>query len=293
MKKKIVIGIGEILWDLLPDGKQLGGAPANFVWHAQQLGAEGTVVSAVGDDELGDEIRNIIKEKALGNGISVSEMPTGTVSVELRNGIPDYIIHENVAWDFIELNDLAREKTSQAEAICFGSLAQRSEVSAKNIRIALDSAPDECLKIFDINLRQAFYSKEIIEASLKRANVFKINDEELFIVREMFGVSGTDQEVCRELMELFDLKLVALTGGEEGSMLISKEEKSEIKTPKVEVADTIGAGDSFSAALAMGMLEGLPLKKIHSRAVTLSAFVCTQNGATPVIPNDLFQQALL
>jgi fructokinase len=171
-------------------------------------------------------------------------------------------------------------------------LAQRSEVSAKNIRTALDSAPDSCLKIFDINLRQAFYSKEVIEASLKRANVFKINDEELLIVKEMFGVSGTDQEVCRELMDMFDLKLVALTGGEEGSMLISKEGTSEIKTPKVEVADTIGAGDSFTAALAMGMLEELPLKEIHSRAVTLSAFVCTQNGATPVIPDDLFQKVL-
>lgn len=292
MEKKTVIGIGEILWDLLPDGKQLGGAPANFAWHAQQLGAEGTVVSAVGEDEPGEEIRDIIKDKALGNGISISSKPTGTVSVELSNGIPDYIIHENVAWDFIELNDLAKEKTLQADAICFGSLAQRSDVSAKNIRTALDSAPEECLKIFDINLRQAFYSKEIIEASLKRANVFKINDEELLIVREMFGVSGTDEEVCRELMDMFDLKLTALTGGEKGSMLIAKGEVSEIKTPKVEVVDTIGAGDSFTAALAMGMLEGLPLKEIHNRAVTLSAFVCTQKGATPVIPDDLFQKVI-
>ncbi len=288
MKKKTVIGIGEILWDLLPDGKQLGGAPANFAWHAQQLGANGVVVSAVGEDDLGNEIRDFIKQKALGNGISISSKPTGTVSVELSNGIPDYIIHENVAWDFIELSDFARNNVSHADAICFGSLAQRSRVSANSILTALDSSPDECLRIFDINLRQNFFSKEVIEDSLKRANVFKINEEELLVVRQMFGIAGSDEKVCRILMDRFELKLVALTVGDKGSMLISENESSEISTPKVDVVDTIGAGDSFTAALTMGMLGSLSLKETHKRAVTLAAFVCTQKGATPVIPADLF-----
>lgn len=287
MLKKTVIGIGEILWDLLPDGKQLGGAPANFAWHAQQLGANGVVVSAVGEDDAGREILRIIEERRLGNGISLVQQPTGTVSVKLKNGIPDYIIHENVAWDFIELTDVAKEALKKADAVCFGSLAQRSEVSREAIHHALNMTPDGCVKVFDINLRQHFYSKTIIEASLKHADVFKINDEELVVLREMFGLSGEDEAVCKTILQQFNLRMIALTAGEKGSMLITAKEISRMETPKVKVADTVGAGDSFTAAIAMGMLNQLPLREIHKKAVDIAAFVCTQNGAMPELPEEM------
>lgn len=284
MTNKTVIGIGEILWDLLPDGKQLGGAPANFAWHAQQLGANGTVVSSVGNDEPGKEIRSIIKAKKLGNGISVSSKPTGTVSVKLKDGIPDYIIHENVAWDFIELNTVAKAALKKADAICFGSLAQRSEVSRRVIHQALDITPEDCVKVFDINLRQHFYSKAIIEASLKHADVFKINNDELVVLRKMFELSGDDETVSTTLLNRFNLQMIALTRGDKDSWLLTAHEISRMETPKVKVADTIGAGDSFTAAIAMGKLHQLPLTDIHKKAVDLSAFVCTKSGAMPHLP---------
>ncbi|PWD99819.1 carbohydrate kinase family protein [Marinilabilia rubra] len=290
--KKAVVGIGEILWDLLPEGKQLGGAPANFAWHAKQLGANGAVISAIGQDKLGDEILELINSKGLTNGISILEKPTGTVGVELVNGIPDYTIFEDVAWDRIELNKTAIEVLDHADAICFGSLAQRSEVSRQTIRKALEATPIGCEKVFDINLRQNYYSKEIIEASLQQATVFKLNDEELIELRKMFQLEGDDLKVCGELMGKFNLKLLALTGGEEGSTLMTISEVSHLETPKVEVADTIGAGDSFTAAITMGLLEGLPLPEIHRRAVNLSAFVCTQNGAMPSLKEGVLEKII-
>ncbi len=287
MAKKTVIGIGEILWDLLPAGKQLGGAPANFAWHAQQLGARGVIVSSVGKDELGAEIQKAILSKKLTNGLSLSSKPTGTVSVKLTNGIPDYIIHEQVAWDFIELNEVAHEALKNADAVCFGSLAQRSEVSRKAIHQALEMTPEGCVKVFDINLRQHFYSKAIIEASLKHADVFKINDEELVVLREMFGLSGVDQSVCKTILKQFNLRMIALTAGNKDSMLLTPHEISRMETPKVDVADTVGAGDSFTAAITMGILDQLPLKEMHKNAVNLAAFVCTQNGAMPDLPEGI------
>lgn len=287
MGKRIVAGLGEILWDLLPEGKQLGGAPANFAWHAQQLGALGVVVSAVGEDEYGKEILDLIRERELGEGIAVTSHPTGTVEVKLEKGIPDYIIHENVAWDFIELNETAVEALSNADAVCFGSLAQRSEISRRNIHRALGMTPDDCIKVFDINLRQHFYSKEVITKSLQHANVFKINDEELIELKNMLELEGDDESVCQTLLKCYDLQMVALTGGDKSSMLINGHEVSEMKTPRVEVADTIGAGDSFTAAMVMGMLNGLSLKEIHQKALEISAFVCTRNGAMPVLPEKI------
>ncbi|PRY97766.1 fructokinase [Marinilabilia salmonicolor] len=287
MEKKIVVGIGEILWDLLPEGKQLGGAPANFAWHAQQLGARGAAVSAVGNDKEGDEILKIIQERNLTNGISRVDKPTGTVDVKLVDGVPDYLINENVAWDFIVLNDAAKEAIVSADAICFGSLAQRSEVSSKTIQHALEMAPEKCIKVFDINLRQSFYSRQIIESSLEHATVFKINDEELDELRKLFNMSGDDVSVCRQFLEEYNLRLVALTKGSNGSALITREEMSEMETPKVEVSDTIGAGDSFTAALTIGLLANKSLKEIHRSAIEISAFVCTRAGAMPVIPEEL------
>lgn len=287
MKNYTVIGIGEILWDLLPDGKILGGAPANFAYHATQLGAEGMAVSAVGNDELGKEIVKLIKEKKVHNGLSLAKEPTGTVTVELKDGIPSYIIHEGVAWDNLVLTDTAKEKLAKADAICFGSLAQRSQVSRKAIWEALEMVPKSCIKVFDINLRQNFYSKEIIEKSLEYADVFKINEEEIVLFKDMFGMQGTELELCQQIIANYNLRLLTLTKGSEGSLLMSKDDKSFIPTPKVKVADTIGAGDSFTATMVMGLLNKQPLAVLHQKAVDVSAFVCTHHGATPVLPEEL------
>ncbi|MFW6268049.1 MAG: carbohydrate kinase family protein [Marinilabiliaceae bacterium] len=284
MRNMIVIGIGEILWDLLPGGKQLGGAPANFAWHAQQLGARGFVISAVGGDQYGREILDLIRQRKLGNGISVSEKPTGVVEVKLENGIPDYIIHEDVAWDNIELNQEAVDALVRADALCFGSLAQRSRFSHETISRAIDMTPECCLKIFDINLRQHFYNKDLIQKSLQKADVFKLNNEELLEIKDFFQLRGNDEAVCRKILKAYELKMVVLTGGDQGSMLLTSSEISELKTPKTDVADTIGAGDAFTAAVTMGILHDLPLKEIHEKAVKVSAFVCTRSGAMPVLP---------
>ncbi len=282
MKNKIVIGLGEILWDLLPDGKQLGGAPANFAWHAQQLGARGVVVSAVGDDDYGKEILDIIRERKLGNGIAVTEKPTGSVEVKLKKGIPEYIIYEHVAWDFIDLNDMAVDALCQADAVCFGTLAQRNGHSQKTIFKALDMTPEGCIKVFDINLRQQFYSKDAIERSLHYADVLKLNDEELLVVKDLLGISGNEVSACKNILNHYNLKMVVLTGGDQRSILLTGKEISELQTPETKVADTIGAGDAFAAAVTMGILNDLPLKEIHKKAVEISAFVCTKDGAMPI-----------
>ena len=281
-KKFYVIGMGELLWDMLPDGKQLGGAPANFAYHAQQMGAKGAILSAVGNDTLGDEICENIEKLNISSLISRVNYPTGTVAVTINgNGIPAYDIVENVAWDMIELTDIAKKELNHVEAICFGSLAQRHDVSRKAIENAMSYTSDKCLKVFDINLRQYFYSKEVIEKSLVLCNVLKINDEELDILSGMFGWEGSDIAKCQFLIDHYKLEMLALTCGEKGSYLFSKKEHSFIKTPKVDVADTVGAGDSFTGVMIIGKLQNKPLTEIHQLAVMVSAFVCTQKGATP------------
>ncbi|GAF02908.1 carbohydrate kinase family protein [Saccharicrinis fermentans] len=287
MKKHIVIGIGEILWDLLPVGKVLGGAPANFAHHAMQLGAEGVTVSAVGNDDMGNEISRIIESENLINGLYIADKPTGTVGVELSNGIPKYTIYEDVAWDHLELTDVAKVYLEKADAICFGSLAQRNHVSRIAIWKALEMVPASCLKVFDINLRQGYYSKELISKSLEFADVFKINEEEIVLFKELFGMNGTEEELCQLLVEKFDLTLLALTKGAEGSLLVAKDTNSFIATPRVKVADTIGAGDSFTASMVMGLLYKQPLAVLHQKAVDVSAFVCTNSGATPLLPEEI------
>ncbi len=284
--KKVIIGIGEVLWDLLPDGKVLGGAPINFAYHASQLGAVGVAVSAVGNDPLGQEILETANQKGITNCIETNAYPTGTVGVTLNNGKPDYTIYENVAWDHIELLPKAASLIQKADAICFGTLAQRSPVSHQTILSALEMAPKESLKIYDINLRQHFYSKELIHESLKHANIFKINDEEIELLSKMFLLKGSETEVCMQLMDDYSLNYLALTKGEEGSYLFGPDEISFQPTPKVVVADTVGAGDSFTAAMVVGILNHWPLHQIHQNAVELSAFVCTRKGATPVLTEE-------
>jgi fructokinase len=287
IKKYTIIGMGEVLWDLLPDGKILGGAPVNFAYHAMQLGAVGVAVSSVGDDELGREIMESVNSKGVENCIAVNNYPTGTVGVTLKDGKPDYTIYENVAWDFIELTPEAIKIIQQADAICFGTLAQRSVDSHNAIRKALKLVPENCLKVYDINLRQNYFTKELIHESLSVANVFKINDDEIEIFKQLFGLEGSETEVCQKIKETHSLEYLALTKGENGSYLFHENEVSFVPTPKVVVQDTIGAGDSFTSAMVMGILNKKPLNEIHAKAVEISAFVCTQKGATPILPDKM------
>jgi fructokinase len=289
IKKYTVIGMGEVLWDMLPTGKVLGGAPVNFAYHAAQLGAMGVAISAVGDDELGREIMNTVDEKGIKNCIAVNNYPTSTVGVTLKEGKPEYTIYENVAWDFLELLPEAIQILKETDAVCFGTLAQRSWVSHESIMLALKLVSDHCLKVYDINLRQKYYSKALIHESLSLANIFKINDDEVEIFKELFGLEGTETEVCQKIKETYSLNYLALTKGESGSYLFGKDEVSFLPTPVVTVEDTVGAGDSFTSAMVMGILNKRPLKEIHQKAVEISAFVCTQKGATPTIPSELLR----
>lgn len=288
MKTKTVVGLGEVLWDVFPEGKKLGGAPANFAYHVAQLGLDGIVVSAIGNDELGDEIVASFEEKGLPHMLETSTCPTGTVQVSVNErGVPQYTIEEGVAWDNIQYNETLRALANRTDCICFGSLAQRDSVSRNSIEQFLNDMPADSYKIFDINLRQHFYTKEQIEKSFSLSNVLKINDEELDKVCRMFGVTGTPTQQCRTLLAAYGWKMLILTCGEEGSYVITPNAVSFLETPKVKVIDTVGAGDSFTAAFCTLLLKGEPIEKAHRRAVDVSAYVCTQAGAMPVLPNHL------
>lgn len=290
MENTIVVGMGEALWDVLPEGKKIGGAPANFAYHVSQFGLNSRVVSAVGDDKLGMEILDNFREKKLNTMVEIVPYPTGTVQVELDNeGVPCYGIKEGVAWDNIPYTPALEDLAKHTTAVCFGSLAQRSVVSRETINRFLDTMPAEnTLKIFDINLRQGFYTKEILCNSFRKCNVLKINDEELVTVSRMFGYPGIDlQDKCWILLAKYNLKMLILTCGVNGSYVFTPGEVSFVETPKVEVADTVGAGDSFTAAFVASILSGLSIGEAHKLAVETSAYVCTQNGAMPVLPQSL------
>ena len=288
--KQSVIGIGEALFDVLPEGKKLGGAPANFAYHVSQFGIESCAVSAMGDDELGKELVSELNDHQLNYQIETVDYPTGTVQVSLdANGIPAYEIKEGVAWDNIPFTPALAEKAKNCTAVCFGSLAQRSEVSRNTIHRFLDTMPDEKgrYKVFDINLRQGFFNKEIITESIKRCNILKINDEELITISRLFGYPGIDlQNKCWLLLGKYNLKMLILTCGVNGSYVFTPGEVSFIDTPKVEVADTVGAGDSFTGAFVASILKGKNVREAHELAVKVSAYVCTQNGAMPVLPEE-------
>ena len=287
----IVVGMGEALWDVLPEGKKLGGAPANFAYHVSQFGLDSCVVSAVGEDKLGMEILENFRQKGLRNLIETVPYPTGTVQVELdAEGVPCYDIKEGVAWDNIPYSAALDDLAHKTCAVCFGSLAQRSIVSRQTIHRFLDNMPDseDTLKIFDINLRQGFYTKEILCDSFERCNILKINDEELVTVSRMFGYPGIDlQDKCWILLAKYNLKMLILTCGVNGSYVFTPGHVSFVKTPKVTVADTVGAGDSFTAAFVSALLCGRSVSEAHSLAVDTSAYICTQNGAMPELPKDL------
>lgn len=283
--------MGEALWDVLPEGKKIGGAPANFAYHVSQFGLPSCVVSAVGEDALGDEIIENFDAKQLNQLIARVPYPTGTVQVEIDPaGIPQYDIKENVAWDNIPFTDDLKELAHNTKAVCFGSLAQRNVVSRDTINKFLDEMPkdNDSLVVFDVNLRQGFYTKEILCNSMERCNILKINDEELVTVSRMFGYPGIDlQDKCWILLGKYNLKMLILTCGINGSYVFTPGSVSFLPTPQVEVADTVGAGDSFTAAFIASILKGRTVAEAHSCAVRTSAFVCTQQGAMPTLPKDL------
>lgn len=278
----IVVGIGELLWDMLPSGKKAGGAPINFVYHASCLGAEGYAISAVGDDELGKEIVDELDKNHIQHLIEKVPYPTGTVQVELADGIPTYTINERVAWDHISPTSNAIDLAEKADAICFGTLAQRSRQSRETIQAILSFAPEDAYRLFDLNLRQHYYDKELIEESFYLANVLKVNDDEFKVLKDLFGLEGAEKDLALWFIEKYNLRMLVLTAGASHSTIYTKGEISYLPTPKVQVADTVGAGDAFSGALILSLLQGASLDEAHRFAVETAAFVCAKEGAWPV-----------
>ncbi len=287
--KNIIVGMGEALWDCLPEGRKFGGAPANFAYHVGQFGWHSVVVSAVGNDELGDEIMQIVRSVNLDNRIARVIQPTGTVQVTLSgDGIPTYEICEDVAWDNIPWSEDLEALAKKTRAVCFGSLAQRSAGSRDTIMRFIDAMDIDTERIYDINLRQHFYSMEVIEDSLRRATILKLNEEEIVVVAELLGLSGSEEEKCRQILARYPkLKMVILTYGAVGSYVFSPSVTSYQPTPKVQVADTVGAGDSFTATFIAQYIKGKSIQDAHRIAVQASAFVCTQNGAMPKFPEEI------
>jgi len=306
-----VIGVGEVLWDLLLTGPQLGGAPANFAYHAHALGSQAQVITRVGNDDYGREIIRRFHEMGLPEtGVQVDETaPTGIAKVELSgDGLAHFTIQENVAWDYIALTPEALVAANEAHAICFGSLAQRSEPSRNTIQQLVAAAPPDALRVFDINLRQQFYSRDVIEQSLQLANVLKLNDDELPTLTAMFNLTSSAEDHIERLAQMFGLRVVALTRGANGSLLYQDIEElgqlcgggtpprrdgaeprhhtrwSDCPSRPVKVVDTVGAGDSFTAALVLGLLRKMDLDEINTIANEVARYVCSQPGATPALP---------
>ena len=265
---KTIVGLGEALWDCLPNGSKLGGAPANFAYHTSQFGFDAYAVSALGNDALGDQTVKEFGERHLHYIMPRVPFPTGTVQVQLdADGVPTYDIKLDVAWD------------------------QRSEVSRTTIYRFLATMPKSSLKIFDINLRQNFYTKEIIQESLRQCDILKINDEELVTIGRLFDYPGLDIEnKCWLILGKYNLKMLVLTCGTNGSYVFAPGEKSFQPTPHVDVVDTVGAGDSFTGSFAAAILSGMPITDAHRLAVEVSAYVCTQQGAMPRLPQQLIQR---
>jgi len=288
---KVIVGLGEILWDMLPAGKQLGGAPANFAYHAKALGRDSIVshiISAIGNDPLGTEIQNRLDRLSINQTcLHISNtLKTGFVSVSLdKQGLATYTIEQNVAWDYIPV--ITNNLQHTIDAICFGSLAQRSPVSRKNIQNFLATLPATTLKIFDVNLRQSFFSLETIESSLALANIFKINDDELKIIGKLLDIPGNEEQQLKTISQRYNIKLSILTRGNSGSLLYSKDNISVHPGYKIKSKDTIGAGDAFTAAVVIGLLKGFELNTINDYANQIASYVCTKSGATPALAEEL------
>lgn len=287
-----IVGIGEVLWDHFEDKDDyvLGGAPFNFAYHVNQFGLNSLVISAIGNDKLGQKLEADVRKKNVPYMLERLNLPTGVVNIKEVDGKPRYDILTERAWDYIPNTEQLKEIAANTKAVCFGSLAQRSETSRNSILAFLDAMPSDALRIFDINLRQNWYSKEVIKTSLQKANVLKINDDELLIIQRMFGyIDITPENTCRLIMRDYQLDMLILTCGDKGSYIFTKDEMSYLSTNDIKVVDTVGAGDSFTASFIASMLKGKTIHEAHRIAVNVSAFVCTQEGATPIIPGELKQ----
>ena len=287
MKKYTIVGIGELLFDIFPDRKALGGAPTNFAFHCQQLGHEAISVSAIGHDALGEEIKAELQARQLPAILQETDYPTGTVQVTLSaTGSPTYEISEDVAWDHIAFTDELRTLAQRTDAVCFGSLAQRHEASRTAILSFLKAMPEGSLRIFDINLRLQYYTRETIHTSLEHADILKLNDEEVPIVARLLGLEGDMEAVCRQVLTDYGLRAVILTRGADGCSICH--EKGSVFHPSacIKVADTVGAGDSFTAGFVSALLAGRSHLEAVALATRVAAFVCSHHGAMPTLPSE-------
>lgn len=286
---RYVVGLGEILWDCFGESRRLGGAPANCAYHMSQFGHRGIVVSAVGRDRDGDDIAAELEKKKLPYCLERVAFPTGTVDVDLTDANdPRYTIHVDAAWSHIPFSEEVKAIATEAKAVCFGTLAQWMPESRDTIQRFLDATPPDCRKVFDVNLRQSYYTKEILDTSLSRCDILKINDAELQVIARLYDIGAWDpQRSCRELMQRFQLPILILTMGTRGSEVYWEDGRSFLETPSVRVKSAVGAGDAFTGAFLGSLLRGAGIKEAHQTAVSVAAYVCTREGAMPRIPDNL------
>lgn len=290
-EQPLVIGLGEVLWDCFGDSCRPGGAPANVAFHAQQLGCRGMVCSRVGEDALGDELCRYLDGQGLDTTLIQRDAlhPTSTVTVDASSaGAPTFVFQEDGAWDYLECDDVSREAMSQASAVCFGTLAQRSDTSRESIHRLLASAPEDCLIVYDVNLRQNWYALDRIERSLARATIVKLNDHEVDTLAPMLNIGSTSpQQFARAIRERFSIRMVCITRAERGCVLMDAGQTVDVPGVRVDVADAVGAGDAFTAALIVSQLKGLPLETTAQFANQVGALVAGRPGAMPPLRKEI------
>jgi len=286
----IVVGVGELLWDVLPQGKRPGGAPANFVFYCGQLGADAYIASSLGNDDLGNDMRDLLAHQGFKlDFVTTSRaLPTSTVSVSLdQDQNPHYRIKENVAWDEIPWSERLGDLSRMADAVCFGSLAQRSPLTRQTIHKFLACAGPECLRVFDVNLRLPYPDFAVLLDSIEKANVVKLNADELEYVGNPLGLTGDTHHRLAQMVRRFDLICIALTRGAHGSILVTSDEIVECPGQEILVRDTVGAGDAFTAGMVMGLLQKRPLHEVNTVAGCVAACACSQAGAMARLSPDV------
>ncbi len=289
--RPVIVGIGEVLWDVYSDTAHFGGAPANFTCHSAALGAEAWMVSAVGADDFGDRALDSLRQRGVACGCVTRDPAhaTGRVLVTLDpSGQASYEFAADAAWEYLEWSDELASLARRCDAVCFGTLGQRSPISRNTIRAFVEATPRSALRVFDVNLRQQFYDAETVERSLRMASAVKLNAEELPIVAELCGIDAlTLPEMLNQLICRYDLRLAALTRGPDGALLVAGREEAESPAVPTTVVDTVGAGDAFTATLISDFLRGLSLQEINRHANAVASFVCSQPGATSPLPGNL------
>lgn len=294
-KRKLIVGLGELLWDLLPEGKQLGGAPANFAVMSARLGNHGVIASSIGHDSLGNETLTSLASFPVDTSYLQADKDhaTGSVSVTLKDGQPEYVIHYPVAWDFMQHTPQWTDLAQHADAVCFGTLAQRHEVSHVTIQAFLAATSEQCVRVFDVNLRRPFYSGPLIKESLQHATLVKLNEIEMPIVMSLLGIkenAGSDEasllQCARLLLDMFPPQLICITMGSQGSLLVTRTEHHRHYGIKTKIADTVGAGDAFTAALVREYLQNAPLSVLNESGNRWGSWVASQHGAMPVLSDE-------